>query len=110
MPHTNINMKRSNYVVVATNKVMTDACDFHIYSKNSPNREIMIAYAKEIQAKYPHKRVYIMTYGKAREQQIKFYDWRKEQERQRLARCDANLNKLMGRMVYNESLKRVAER
>jgi hypothetical protein len=103
-------MKKSNYVAVVTNKTMTEIQDFRIYSKSSPNKELILAYAKELQKRWPNKRVYVMTYGKAREQQIKFYNWRKEQDEKKLAICDRNLNKLMGRMVYNESTKRVAER
>jgi hypothetical protein len=70
----------------------------------------MAAYAKEIQARYPSKRVVLMTREKAKEQQQKFYQWRKEQERAKLERCDRNLNKLLGRMVYADTTKRVAER
>jgi hypothetical protein len=103
-------MKQTNYEVVAMNPIMTEPQDYHIYSKNSPDKGVMIEYAKAMQSRYPHKRVCVMTYGKAREHQIKFYNWRKDQEERKLARCDANLNKLLGRMVYNESTKRVAER
>ena len=98
------------YAVVAMQKVMTEPQDMWVYSKQSSNKEAMIAYAREIQARYPHKRVVLMTREKANEQQRKFYLWRKEQERAKLERCDRNLNKLLGRMVYADSTKRVAER
>ena len=98
------------YVVVAMNKVMTEPQDLYVYSKQTSNKEVMIAYAKEIQARYPHKRVVLMTREKAKEQQRKFYEWRKDQERAKMERCERNLNKLLGRMVYNDSIKRVAER
>lgn len=98
------------YVVVAMSKVMRESTDMWVYSKHSSNKEVMIAYAKEIQAKYPTKRVVLMTREKAKEQQRAFYLWRQEQERLILERCDRNLNKLMGRMMYAESTKRVAER
>lgn len=98
------------YAVVAMNKVMTEPQDMRVYSKQSSNKEVMIAYAREIQARYPHKRVVLMTREKAKEQQRKFYLWRKEQEKILLERCDRNLNKLLGRMVYADSIKRVAER
>ena len=98
------------YAVVAMNKVMTEPQDMWVYSKQSSNKEVMIAYAKEIQARYPSKRVVLMTREKAAEQQKKFYLWRKEQEKAKLERCDRNLNKLLGRMVYADSTKRVAER
>lgn len=98
------------YVVVAMNKVMIEHTDFYIYSKSTSNKEAMITYAKEIQAKHPHKRVVLMTREKAKEQQKKFYLWRKAQEQAKLDKCDCNLNKLLGCMVYAESTKRVAER
>lgn len=98
------------YVAVLTNKVMLEAHDFHIYSKHTSNKAIMIAYVKELQVRYPHANVYLMTREKAKEQQRKFYEWRKAQEAAKLARCDRNLNKLLGRMVYTDSIKRVAER
>ena len=98
------------YAVVAMNKVMTEPQDMWVYSKQTSNKEVMIAYAREIQARYPHKRVVLMTREKAKEQQRKFCLWRKEQEKALLERCDRNLNKLLGRMVYADSTKRVAER
>ena len=98
------------YVAVVVSKVMLEHTNFHIYSKQSSNKEVMIAYAKELQAKHPHKKVLLMTREKAKEQQKKFYYWRKEQEQAKLDKCDRNLNKLLGRMVYTESVKRVAER
>ena len=98
------------YAVVAMNKVMTEPQDMWVYSKQSSNKDVMVAYAKKIQARYPSKRVVLMTREKAQEQQKKFYLWRKEQERAKLKRCDRNLAKLMGRMVYADSTKRVAER
>ena len=98
------------YAVVAMSKVMTEPQDMWVYTKQSSNKEVMIAYAREIQARYPHKKVYLMTREKAKEQQKKFYAWRKAQEEEKLARCDRNLNKLLGRMVYADSIKRVAER
>lgn len=97
-------------VVVAMNKVMLEPHDMHVYSKQSSNKDAMAAYAREIQARYPHKRVVLMTRERAKEQQQKFYLWRKEQERAKLERCDRNLNKLLGRMMYADSTKRVAER
>ena len=108
-----ITMAKANgpiYAVVAMQKVMKEPQDMWVYSKQSSNKEAMIAYAREIQARYPHKRVVLMTREKAKEQQRKFYLWRKEQEKARLERCDRNLNKLLGRMVYADSTKRVAER
>ena len=98
------------YAVVVMSKVMLEPHDMHVYSKQSSNKEVMVAYAKELQARYPDRRVVLMTREKAKEQQKKFYLWRKEQERAKLERCDRNLNKLMGRMVYADSTKRVAER
>lgn len=98
------------YAVVAMQKVMKEPEDMWVYSKQTSNKEAMMAYAKEIQARYPHKRVVLMTREKAKEQQRKFYLWRKEQEKARLEQCDRNLNKLLGRMVYADSTKRVAER
>ena len=98
------------YVVVAMNKVMTEPQDMWVYTKHSSNKEVMIAYAREIQARYPSKKVVLMTREKANEQQRKFYLWRKEQERAKMERCERNLNKLLGRMVYADSIKRVAER
>lgn len=98
------------YAVVAMQKVMREPEDMWVYSKQTSNKEAMMAYAKEIQARYPHKRVVLMTREKAKEQQRKFYLWRKEQEKALLERCDRNLNKLLGRMVYADSTKRVAER
>lgn len=50
-----------------------------------------------------------MTREKAKEQQKKFYAWRKAQEEEKLARCDRNLNKLLGRMVYAEGTQRVSQ-
>ena len=108
-----ITMAKANgpiYAVVAMQKVMKEPEDMWVYSKQTSNKEAMMAYAKEIQARYPHKRVVLMTREKAKEQQRKFYLWRKEQEKARLERCDRNLNKLLGRMVYADSTKRVAER
>ena len=98
------------YAVVAKNKVMTEPQDMWVYSKQTSNKEVMIAYAREIQARYPHKRVVLMTREKAKDPQRKFYDWRKAQEQTKMERCDRNLNKLLGRMVYADSIKRVAER
>ena len=98
------------YAVVAMSKVMTEPQDMWVYSKQSSNKEVMIAYAREIQACYPSKRVVLMTREKAKEQQLAFAKWRKEQERIKLERCDRNLNKLLGRMVYADSIKRVAGR
>lgn len=56
---------------------------------------------------FPNKEVAVMSVDKAKEIQAKFYQWRKDQE---IERCEHNFDKLMGRMVYNESIKRVAER
>ena len=98
------------YAVVAMSKVMTEPQDMWVYSKQSSNKEAMIAYFREIQARYPSKRVVLMTREKAKEQQLAFAKWRKEQERIKLERCDRNLNKLLGRMVYADSIKRVVER
>ena len=98
------------YAVVAMSKIMTEPQDMWVYTKQSSNKEVMIAYAREIQARYPHKRVVLMTREKAKEQQRKFYEWRKDQEKALMERCDRNLNKLLGRMVYADSIKRVAER
>ena len=98
------------YAVVAMNKIMVESHDMRIYTKQSSNKEVMIAYAREIQVRYPSMRVMLMTREKANEQQRKFYQWRKDQERAKLERCDRNLNKLLGRMVYADSIKRVAER
>ena len=36
------------YAVVAMNKVMTEPQDMWVYSKQSSNKEVMVAYAKEI--------------------------------------------------------------
>lgn len=98
------------YAVVAMNKIMVEPEDMWIYTKQSSNKEAMIAYAHEIQNRYPHKRVVLMTREKAKEQQRKFYLWRKERERAKMERCEHNLNKLLGRMVYADSIKRVAQR
>ncbi len=98
------------YAVVAMSKVMTEPQDMWVYSKQTSNKEVMIAYAREIQARYPSKRVVLMTREKAKEQQLKFAQWRKAQEKAKMDRCDRNLNKLLGRMVYADSIKRVAER
>lgn len=98
------------YAVVAMSKVMTEPQDMWVYSKQTSNKEVMIAYAREIQARYPSKKVVLMTREKAKEQQRKFHQWRKDQEQAKLERCERNLNKLMGRMVYTDSIKRVAER
>lgn len=98
------------YTVVAMSKVMIEAQDMWVYSKQSSNKEAMIAYAREIQARYPQKRVVLMTRENAKAQQRKFYLWRKEQEKAKLERCEHNLNKLLGRMVYADSIKRVAEK
>ena len=95
------------YVAVVTSKVMTEPQDFRIYSKSTSNREVMVEYARELQTRYPYKKVYLMTREKAREQQKKFYAWRKQQEEEKLARCDRNLNRLLGRMVYAEGTQRV---
>ena len=97
------------YVAVVTSRVMLEPQDFHIYSKSTSNREVMVAYVQELQARYPHKKVYLMTREKAKEQQKKFYAWRKAQEEEKLARCDRNLNKLLGRMVYAEGTQRVSQ-
>lgn len=97
------------YAVVAMSKVMLEPQDMWVYTKQSSNKEVMVAYAKEIQARYPHKKVVLMTREKAKEQQKKFAMWRKEQEKAKLERCDRNLNRLLGRMVYAEGTQRVAQ-
>ena len=97
------------YVAVVTSKVMTESQDFRIYSKSTSNKEVMMEYARELQARYPYKKVYLMTREKAKEQQKKFYIWRKQQEEEKLARCDRNLNRLLGRMVYAEGTQRVSQ-
>ncbi len=97
------------YVAVVTSKVMIDPQDFRIYTKSTSNKEVMMEYARELQARYPYKKVYLMTREKAREQQKKFYAWRKQQEEEKLARCDRNLNRLLGRMVYAEGTQRVSQ-
>ena len=48
------------YAVVAMSKVMTEPQDMWVYSKQSSNKEVMIAYAREIQARYPQKRIRIV--------------------------------------------------
>lgn len=98
------------YVVVRTSKVIKEREDFHIYTKRSSNKKAMIAYAKEIQARYPYAVVLLMTREKAEEQNKAFCLWRKEQERLKLEKCDRNLNKLLTRTVYADSIKRVAQR
>lgn len=98
------------YAVVVMNKVMVELHDYHIYSKQTSNKEVIIAYAKELQARYPNKKVRVMTRERAKEIQHQFYQWRQDQEKAKLERCDRNLNKLLGRMVYADSIKRVAER
>ena len=97
------------YAVVAMSKIMLEPQDMWVYTKQSSNKEVMVAYAKEIQARYPHKKVVLMTREKAREQQKKFYAWRKQQEEEKLARCDRNLNRLLGRMVYADGTQRVSQ-
>ena len=108
--NTMANAQNPIYVVVRTEKKMTEPRDFYIYTKSSSNKEVMIAYAKEIQAKHPTRKVYLMTREKAKEQRQKFYQWYKANEAEKMARCERNLNKLMGRMVYADSTKRVAQR
>lgn len=98
------------YTVVVMSKRMLEPQDMRIYSKQSSDKEAMIAYGKDVQRRYPNKRVAVMAVEKAKEVQANFYQWRKDQEREKMERCERNLNKLMGRMVYNESIKRVAER
>lgn len=105
-----ITTKKTIYAVVRCNPKMLEAWDMNIYSKQSSNKEKMEAYAREIKARYPHCKVYLMPREKALEEQRKFYQWRKDQERAKMEKCERNLNKLMGRIVYEESLKRVAER
>lgn len=97
------------YVAVVTSKVMLEPQDFQIYTKSTSNKKVMVNYVRELQARYPHKNVYLMTRDKAKEQQGKFYAWRKAQEEAKLARCDRNLNKLLGRVVYAEGIQRVSQ-
>ena len=76
--------KKTIYAVVRCNPKMMEAWDMNIYSKQSSNKEKMEAYAREIKARYPHCKVYLMPREKALAEQRKFYQWRKDQERAKM--------------------------
>lgn len=103
-------MENTMYVVVRIQKNACEPRDFYVYTKKSSNKNEMFTFAKEVQAKHPTTKIYVMTVEKAKEQRQKFYQWYKANEAEKMARCERNLNKLMGRMVYADTTKRVAER
>ena len=61
------------YVVVRLNKELTKESDFHIYTKQSSNKEKIEAYAKEIAKRHPWANVYLATREKARIEELKYY-------------------------------------
>ena len=110
MAHNNQDHTLPIYVVVRATKVLNEQGEFHIYSKQTSNKEKIVAYAKEIQARYPWARVMVMTREKAAENKRNYYHWIKAQEQAKINRANKKIDGLLGRQVFMESTKRVAER
>ena len=110
MKHNNYDRHLPIYAVVRTSKVLDEEGHFHVYTKQTSNKEVIVAYAKEIQGKYPGCKVMIMTRENAKKNQLAYHKWIKEQEHARIERANRNIDGLMGRQIFIESTKRVAER
>ena len=110
MAHNNQDHALPIYVVVRATKVLNEQGEFHIYSKQTSNKEKIVAYAKEIQARYSWARVMVMTREKAAENKRNYYHWIKAQEQAKIDRANKKIDGLLGRQVFMESTKRVAER
>ena len=110
MAHNNQDHALPIYVVVRATKVLNEQGEFHIYSKQTSNKEKIVAYAKEIQARYHRARVMVMTREKAAENKRNYYHWIKAQEQAKIDRANKKIDGLLDRQVFMESTKRVAER
>ena len=110
MAHNNQDHALPIYVVIRATKVLDEQGEFHIYSKQTSNKEKIVAYAKKIQARYPWAKVMVMTREKAEENQRNYHRWVKAQEQAKIDRANKKIDGLLGRQVYLESTKRVAER
>lgn len=99
--------------IYAVLTIAPNACeifDLRVYSKQTSNKAVMVAYYEEIKARHPHHRVYLVTRERAKEIKREYYAWLKRVEAEKMARCEKNLNTLMTKQIYGESIKRVAQR
>lgn len=62
------------YVVVKVNANLDEPC-FHIYTKQSSNREKMLEYKKEIMKKNPTLQVGLLSKEKAKSEEQRFFEW-----------------------------------
>ena len=110
MKHNNYDHHLPIYAVVKTSKVLDEDGFFHIYTKQTSNKEIITAYAKEIQGKYPGCKVMIMTRENAKKNQRAYHQWIKDREHAKIEKANARIDALMGRQIFIDNMKRVAER
>lgn len=66
--------KKTIYVVVKVDANI-DHPHFHIYSKRTSNREVMLEYKKEIMKKFPEYQVGLLSREKAKSEEKRFYEW-----------------------------------
>ena len=62
----------------------TSYFDFHVYSKQTSNLEVIKAYAKEIKHKYPYCRIFVMSREKANQLHHKFIQKFEEEEKRKI--------------------------
>jgi hypothetical protein len=94
------------YAVVRTSKVLDEDGHFHIYTKQTSNKKVIVDYAKEIQGKYPNCKVMIMTRENAKKNQVAYHKWIKEREQAKIEKANKNIDGLMGRQIFIDSTKR----